>query len=398
MPDIREYLKSKKNQDDSSYKKRLAVHKIAVFYRIIIIVVALIAIGIGVFVYFENKVYTKFNIDSNVERTDTGTTIYKEYLEGILKCNNDGASYTTYMNDVLWNETFEMQEPIIDICNEYVAIADKEGTSIYLFNMKGLQTKIDVNQPIEQLQVASQGVIYVVLDDGNNAIINTYDKEGNKLAKSKQPMTKNGYPLDIAVSDDGEKLAVSYLYVDSGMMKTDIAFYNFGSVGQNKESHIVSGYTYENAVFPYVSYVNETTAVAFGDSKIGIYKGKQRPEMTKEIEIKDEIKGVYYSDTNFGVVFENTDAGKKYRMEIYDLEGKKVLTFRFDQDYSDIVMKDDRFIIISEMEFSVYNMSGLEKFHYNAPKALFNVIPEAASNKFVVIDSSNTQVISLKIN
>lgn len=398
MPDIREYLKSKKNQDDTSYKKNLFVHKIAFFYRIIIGIVALIAVGIGIYVYFENKVFTEYNVISNVERTDTGTTVYKEYADGILKCSNDGASYIDYSNNVLWNETFEMQNPIIDICQEYATIADKEGNKIYIFNTKGLQSKIDVNLPIEQLQVASQGVVYTVLDDGNNSLIYPYDKEGNLLVKSKQPMVKSGYPLDISVTSDGEKLMVSYLYVDSGVMKSHIAFYNFGSVGQNEIGNLVSSYIYENSVFPSIQFVNETTAVAFGDNKIGIYKGNQKPEMTKEIDIKDKIKSIYYSSTYFGLVFENTDADAKYRIEIYDLEGEKVFTLKFDEDYTNIVLDGDRFIILSEMGFSVYNMKGLEKFHYDSKKALLNVIPESGKNKFVVIDSSSTQVISLKLN
>ncbi|MFA9378570.1 MAG: DUF5711 family protein [Lachnotalea sp.] len=398
VADIRKYLKSKKSEDDFSYKKKLFVHKAAFFYKILILIIALIALGIGIYVYFINKVYTKYNVISNVERTDTSTTSYEEYMDGILKCSNDGASYTDYANNVLWNETFEMLNPIVDICDEYIAIADKEGNKIYIFNEKGLQSTIDVSQPIEQLQVANQGVVFAVLDDGNNSLIYTYDKAGNVLAKMKQPMTTSGYPLDISVSDDGVKLAVSYLYVDGGIMKTDIAFYNFGSVGQNEDDHIVSGYTYENIVFPNVSYVNETTAVAFGDNKVGIYKGTQKPEMTKEIDIEDEIQSVYYSDTYFGLVFENSDVGTKYRLELYDLEGEKILTLNFDQDYTNIVMKNNEFIIISEMDFSVYNISGLEKFHYEAQKALLNVIPMSSKNKFVVIESGTTEVIGLKIN
>lgn len=358
----------------------------------------MIAIGAGTYIYFENKVYTKYNVLTSAERIDTSTTIYRKYSDGILKCSNDGAAYTDYSNNVLWNQTFEMQNPIIDICQDYVAIADKEGNKIFIFNKKGLLSEIDVNQPIEQLQVASQGVVYTVLDEGNNSLIYVYDKEGNNLAKSKQPMAKSGYPVDISVSDDGEKLAVSYLYVDSGVMKTNIAFYNFGSVGQNENDRLVSVYIYESCVFPYIKFVNETTAVAFGDSKIGIYKGKQKPEMSAEIDIADEIKGVYYSDTYFGLAFENTDAGDKYRLELYDLEGNKILTLKFNQDYKDIVIEDNQFLIISEMEFSVYNMSGLQKFHYTAQNALLNVIPEESKNKFVVIDSNNTEEINLKLN
>ncbi|WP_099467435.1 DUF5711 family protein [Konateibacter massiliensis] len=398
MPNIREYLKNKKDNDDRSFMKKLFIHRVAVFYRIIIILVVLIAIGVGSYLYFQNKVYTNYNVISTVERTDTTTTTYYEYAGGILKCSNDGASYTDYTDKVLWNQTFEMINPMVDICNEYVAVADREGNKIYVFNTKGLQAEISINQPIEKLQVASQGVVYTVLDDGNNSLIQVFDKEGNELVTSKQPMTKSGYPMDIAVSDDGEKLAVSYLYADSGIMKTNIAFYNFGSVGQNEIDHLVSAYTYDSSVFPSIQYANETTAVAFGDRKVGIYKGKQRPEMIKEIEVEEEIESVFCSKTYFGLVFENSDTSEKYRLELYDLEGNKVKTLNFSQDYTNIVISEKEVIIVSEMEFSVYKMSGLKKFQYTAQKALLNVIPDASFNKYIVIDAGSTQVINLKLN
>lgn len=398
MPDIRQYIKNKKNDNDNSFLKKLFVHKVAVFYRIIILLVALIAIGVGIYVYFENKVYTKYNIVTTVERTDTATTTYHKYAEGILKCSNDGASYTDYSNKVLWNQTFEMINPMIDICNDYAAIADKEGNKIFLFDKNGYQSEINVNLPIEKLQVASQGVVYTVLNDGSNSLIKVYDKEGNYLAGGKQPMATSGYPVDMSVSDDGEKLAVSFLYVNSGIMETKIAFFNFGSVGQNETDNLVSSYIYESSVFPSIEYVNETTVVAVGDKKVAIYQGKQRPELLKEIDIEEEIKSVYYSSSYLGLVFENSDIGAKYKLELYDLEGNKVLTLKFDQDYNNIVINEKEFIIVSDMEFSIYKMNGLEKFHYSTQRTLLNVIPEETLNKYVIVDSSNTEVINLKLN
>lgn len=398
MPDIREYMKSKKDSNDSSFIKKLLIHKVAVFYRIVILLVALSAIGVGIYVYFENKVYTKYNIISSVERTDTQATTYYKYAQGILKCSNDGVSYTDYSNKVIWNQTFEMNHPMIDICNDYVAIADKEGNKIYLFDAKGYQSVIDVNLPIEKFQVASQGVVYVIINDGTSSKAKVYSKEAEELAKSEWPMVKSGYPVDVAVSDDGEKLVVSFLYVDSGIMKTQIGFYNFGSVGQNKIDNLVSAYPYESSVFPKISYVNNTTAVAFGDKKVAIFKGSQIPELTKEVDVVDEIRSIYYSDSYFALVFDNSDPGAKYRMELYDLEGNKVLNFKFDQDYNNIVINEKEFIIVSEMGFSIYKMSGLEKFRYNSQKTLLNVMLEGSLNKYVIIDSNNTQIINLKLN
>lgn len=398
MPNIRQYMKSKKNSDDSSLIKKLLIHRVAVFYRIVILVVALIAIGVGVYVYFENKVYTKYNVISTIERTDTSTTAYCKYAQGILKYSNDGASYTDYENKVVWNQPYEMINPIVDICNDYVAIADKDGNKVYIFNTNGYQSEINVSLPIEKLQVASQGVIYVVLNDGNTSQIKVFDQEGEELVKSEQPMEKSGYPVDVAVSNDGEKFAVSFLYVNSGVMETKIGFYNFGSVGQNEIDNLVSAYSYESSVFPSIEYLNDTTAVAFGDTKVAIYEGNQRPELVKEIDIEDEIRSIYYSDSYFALVFDNSDSEAKYRMELYDLEGNRVLNLKFDQDYNDIVINDKEFIIVGETEFSIYKLTGLEKFHYSAQKTILNVIPEGALNRYVIIDSGSTQVINLKLN
>lgn len=400
MPNIREYLKSKRKnkKPDYSYKKSLFVHKAAIFYRFIVIIVAIVAIGIGIYVYFENKVYTEYNIVSNVERTDSVSTKYLKYNEYIFKYSNDGASCTDYENNILWNQTFEMQNPMVDICGEYIAVADKEGNKIYIFNKSGLEGEIDVTLPISQIQVASQGVVYAVVEEGNNSYIYVYSKAGEVIAKSKQPMAKSGYPLDITVSDNGEKLGVSYLYVDSGIMKSDVAFYNFGSVGQNESDNLVSGYTSENIIYPVIEYVDDSTAIAVGDNKIEIYRGKQRPELYKEISIEEEIRSVYCSDKYIALIFDNTDGTQKYRLDLYTVEAEKILSLKFDKDYKNVILRDEGFIITGESEFSVYNISGMEKFNYKSGRSIINVIQTDSNNRFVVIDSANTQVISLKFN
>ena len=134
-------------------------------------------------------------------------------------------------------------------------------------------------------------------------MIQTYDKEGNMLVESKLAMAKTGYPVDMAVSDDGEKLGVSFLYVDSGIVKTNVGFYNFGSVGQNEIDRLVSAYIYEGSVFPSIEYINETTSVAFGDKKVCVYQGRQRPELVKEIKVEEEIRSVFYTNNYFALVF-----------------------------------------------------------------------------------------------
>ena len=48
--------------------------------------------------------------------------------------------------------------------------------------------------------------------------------QGTLLVKSKTTMNENGYPLDIDISADGQKLAVSYLTMDNKDVKPILCF------------------------------------------------------------------------------------------------------------------------------------------------------------------------------
>ncbi len=406
MPKIGKFFKekietikdSRFNNSDKEYRNKLLFHKAAILNKFILTIVVLIIIGIGTYIYFKNKVYTNYNVASVVEREDTINTRYLKYGTNILRYSNDGISSTDYTNKVIWNVAYEMQNPIVDICGDYVAVADLKGNKIYIMDSNGAKGEIDTTLPIQQIEVGSQGVVYAVMEDGTDIWILTYNFDGTVLAKSKQPMSSSGYPIDISVSDNGEKLMVSYLYVDSGVMKTNVAFYNYGSVGQNESDKLVSGYSYDGTVFPLVEFLNASTALAVGDSKIAIYKGTQKPQLLKEIEYTQEVLSAYYSDEYIGLVFNNEDTVDKYRLDIYNLTGEKILSKKFNYDYTNITLDKNGFVIMNENEFAAYSMSGIEKFYYKSSNTLLNVIRLETGGKFVIIDSKNTQVISLKLN
>ena len=75
--------------------------------------------------------------------------------------------------------------------------------------------------------------------------------------------TNLGIRWDLSVSEDGLLIMVTYQFVEGSSTKSYVAFYNFGTVGQNKVDNIVSGFTYDDVVIPQVAYLDKDTAVAF---------------------------------------------------------------------------------------------------------------------------------------
>ena len=103
-----------------------------------------------------------------------------------------------------------MQDPVINVCQDSLAIADRNGTDVMIFNQTGMQGQVQTLLPIRQISVSQQGVLAVLLEDGDTSRVNLYAKDGSQIVESKFELSETGYPLRIALSADATKLAVSF--------------------------------------------------------------------------------------------------------------------------------------------------------------------------------------------
>ena len=91
-------------------------------------------------------------------------------------------------------------------------------------------------------------------------------------------------------------------------MKTNVVFYNFSEVGQNETERVVGGFNhYDSTIVGDVRFINETVAVAVGEDVLSIYTIKEYPKLSKEIKIDNEIQRVFFSDSNIGLVLDNSN-------------------------------------------------------------------------------------------
>lgn len=86
------------------------------------------------------------------------------------------------------------------------------------------------------------------------------------IAENQTHISDPGYPLDVAVADNGNIMMVAYQYVDGSETTSYVAFYNFGDVGQSEDDRIVIGYTYEGTVFQ-ADYVSEWWQITCGEGR-----------------------------------------------------------------------------------------------------------------------------------
>lgn len=377
-----------------SYEERINAHRRMIKARILCGVIAVLILA-GVFVAVRHFVtYSSYRVTDKETRSSGMSVQYAEYYGKVLRYSKDGAVFYEKKDKVIWNATYEMHKPVADVCSRYAVIADQYGTSVCVFNLEGKTADFDVPKPIQKVQVSEKGSVALLLQDGQEHILQYYDAEGKLLAEGRLAFEKSGYPLDMSLSDDGLKLAVSYLLTENGTVSDKVEFYSFSSIGAKEIDNVVATQTFENVMIPTVYYADDKTAFAFGEDRLLIFRGSQRPELVKEISIEEEIQSIFYNEKYAGMVFR---AGDGYRMDVYDLDGKKILSKGFEFAYTDIKLSKDKIIMYNSKEWCVYTLKGRMRLSPCELDGSVTDIVALSGNKFLLVKANKTQTVKLKL-
>lgn len=396
MTNIRDYMKKKETSGSKDIKKQLARHRLTVFYRIALGVLVIAAIGFLIYIQAKNRVYTTYQVVSEIAKTTGANATDIAFGQNIISYSKDGASCMDINGNAIWNQTFEMQNPLVDVRGNMAAFGDYNGHTVFLMDNTGVKGEIDTGMPIRSMCVSANGLIAVVLDDSSITWIKLFDGHGNILSEFKTTMKLSGYPVDLAISGNGVLISVSYLYVDSGSIKSKIAFYNLGSVGQNKVDRLVGAYEYADTIAPQIEFMNDNTIFMLADNRLVVYKGNQIPVHQAEMLLQEEIQSSFYSEKYIALLFLSMGGENKYRLDIYNENCTLLQSIFFNLQYKDIIINGENIIIYNESECEIYNISGVRKYQGSFQQAVRRLIPTAKPNKFTGITEDKIQKIELR--
>lgn len=383
-------------EEKLTFREKILKHRLTRIYRIVLGIVLVIAI-IGVIrIQIDNRVYTDYEVIKTAESIGSSDSVVQVYGGNILCYSRDGISAYDSNGKQLWNQTYEMQSPIVDASGEYVVAGDYKGNTIYIMNRSGSCGQIDTNMVILNLSVSEKGVVTATLDGGDVIWLDIYSDQGENIVSVKTSMSQTGFPLKNSMSSDNQKMAVSYIKPAGNGIQTSLAFYNFGDVGQNVTDKIVSGYDYEDMVIPFLHYINENDAVAVGEDRLLVFSGKQIPELRAEAEIAENVESVFYGDSFVVLIYHNSEGEDKYKLELYDLSAEMLLSQTFNIEYSNVLISQGNIIIYNEAEVLIWNKKGLAKYSGELGGGIKALIPTDSKNKFVVVKNEGLEIIKLR--
>ena len=311
---------------------------------------------------------------------------------GVMRYARDGAEAVNQNGESLWNVSYNMANPVAATCGKYAAIGDAGSVSLYILDGTGAFSNVTTDFAIVKVAIAANGETAVLMDDGKKDYnITIYHADGKRVVDMKTDTEVNGFPVDLAISEDGAKLAVSHAYFEDDEIRSTIAFYNFGGVGRSYNGLVGKAMSvktkYPDNLYADVEFVTNDRVAIFGDREMLLYEMDEIPNLTpKEIEYTGTPRRFAFSDRYIGFLSERRDGGRiQYVVTLYDTNGAQVETRNMDSYYSGFRIDGGDVILYSEAALYIYRIKGNDKYKSSVSKAVTYCFATDQDNSFVLI-------------
>ena len=381
--------------DEEKEKKKKARNK-----GILITVILLVAAASITVLIFAGRIWQKpydtYGIVSSQELTTDSSVRYAAYGQGYIIYDRDGVRAFTAGGEQLWNASYNLKNPIIAVCEPFTAVADKGAGQFYIIDNKGTTNTFSISGKIADVAVAVQGVTAVLATEKDRDHIYLFEPNKREQLVDIMIMTKqNGFPMAIALSQDGKKLVTSYLSTEGGALKSWVTFYNFGDVGQNFVDQMVGSYAFD-AIVPEVAFLTNEMVIVGGDNCISLYRMTEVPKVRMNETFDMQIKSIFYSSTYTGVVLKGK-TGEQDKLFLYNNnKAKKVLEIDFTYEYNNIYTQQEDIVLYGGQEMTILRTNGKLKFHTTFSKNVKYVFGIDNKEKYLVIGDQAAELIQLK--
>lgn len=361
----------------------------------ILVTAVLAALAVcGTYLLLKNETYGQARKASGYTNEISDSNSYIRFGNGIVRYSRDGVVFLNRKNEEQWIKSAQIQNPIIEVNDDTFAVADSGGNSILVFTEDGLKGEIETTLPIEKISVSNQGIVSAILRNENSPKIISYDATGNILVEQQASLSSTGYPVALEMSDDGNELAVSYVYTVGTQIRSRVVYYNFGEAGQAKADNIVASDVYQGTVMADIFYMGSSRSVVVGDNSFAVYSCGEVPEKQQEVTLDQEIKSVFHSDRYIGLILLNQEKSG-YEVRLYDRSGNLMLSRAITGDYSNVRIDGDEIIMFDGSRCCIVTATGVVKFQGDLGIDALEMFRAPGLNRYYVMTVNELRVIYL---
>lgn len=366
--------------------------RIRTVFTCIAVVMAFVSAAL---LYFCNYTYTTYSVDSTWKQNALGATSLYAFCEGSLLLGTDSVSYQRDGNTE-WTSALRTGSFTLVTEGGYFALYDRNGYQVHIGDRSGILSTVKVSRKILGADISASGVLAVYTESTDAAYISYFDRYGNRLSvEVKTVLDASGYPMHIAVSPDGQKLAVVYYSIANGIGESRLVLYDFQS-GRASASYVVftkEDYQERDTLLVDCDFLDDRHLVAVG-SREATFVTYDKPDAcsVETVTFDAPVRSVSFTSSGFLTVQEK-ESGTT--CVVYSGSGKVSTEFRAPSAYS-AVITDERYILfLNKEQVTLYNLSGRQRYSgslVSQPLAM----AASGTSSFIVNTGTELEIITYK--
>ena len=275
-----------------------------------------------------------------------------------------------------------MINPVLEMSEARYLLFDRDRYSLSVYNYSDKLISIDFENTIMSADIGRDGTFAVVLDsDTYQSTVVVFDKDTDGNETVFKWNSAEYYITDVAVCDDGEKIAISLLHSVGGAFESYIYILD----SEDNKSEPVSKFKFDGVVSSLTS-VNEDYLIAGGfDNAYSVFWNGKDPI---NLNISGVIHHFDYDDQgNSVIVFGREDNAQTNSVLTIKPNGKTHSVFSFNETVFDVCILENKVALLSDSKVLVYKKSGEMKGTYNSKlKGIF--VGLCDDGKILVLDNS----------
>lgn len=355
-------LEAEEEAKSPAYLKRIRERNRDRLRGILMLAVIASALIAAALLYFTNYKYTTYSVDSTIRLGSAGGARLYAFRNGILIVSNDAV---TFVRDgsVVWTAAAGVADPIFADEGPYFALSGRDSYEFAIFDETGPLSTVRVSRRIRGLDISNAGVVAVATESSDTAYVSYFDRYGSKIAvEVKTVLDASGYPVNISISPDGQKLLVVYYSISNGIGESRLAVYDFKN-GKADRSYIVASYEDFYDTDTYLAsceFIDDRHAIVIGDNELVILSDFLKGNVVRETKkLSDPIRSALYLKDGL-VLVSDTKNGAVLRY--YNAFGQITESFSCPDAYDAFIANGRSVVFRNGADILYYNASGVLRY------------------------------------
>ena len=333
------------NEPKSLNKKKVAIAAVvALSILFIIILVILYHANVGfrnfmdkyiLFKHVNEKDLASINIES-----DRNINIYAYYNYVVILENNKLKLYNSSGKEVTSFDV-SINTPIFSAQDNYLLVAEKDHSKVYLFKDKKMLWSKDVDGKISRINVNQNGYSSIIVSGTSyKSVITTYSENGQEMFKT---FLSSTVAVDSDISKDNKYLSFCEMDLSGTLIESKVKTISIDKAKQDPANAII--FTYQipsNSLITNIEYHDKYDLICACDTKVYSLKDGSISEIANFSDNNNvSYRGISLSKSYFEVIEDRFGINnQKTNLEIHNTSNKKVRKYSMNGIAKDVCAKD----------------------------------------------------------